>query len=47
MIDFHKALEETELNDVGYVGPKFMWWNKTNGQWSIHLRIDRGVTSPL
>lgn len=47
MTDFRKALDETGLTDMGYVGPKFTWWNKTNGQGSVCVRNRQGYCLAL
>ncbi|KAK2641359.1 hypothetical protein Ddye_023122 [Dipteronia dyeriana] len=41
MSDFREALEDCELKDMGFIGPKFTWRNKRNGSSMIMERLDR------
>jgi ribonuclease HI len=45
MQEFHQTLEECELNDLGYRGPKFTWSNCREGGDYIKERLDRGVAN--
>ncbi|MED6146476.1 hypothetical protein PIB30_034704 [Stylosanthes scabra] len=32
---------------MGYIGSKFTWWNRSEGQRAIRERLDRSLMSPL
>ncbi|KAK2647698.1 hypothetical protein Ddye_015187 [Dipteronia dyeriana] len=41
--DFREAVEDYNLEDMGFTGPKFTWSNKREGASSIAERLDRGL----
>lgn len=43
MDNFRLALEDCELNDLGFSGPKFTWTNKRGGSDLIQERLDKCV----
>jgi hypothetical protein len=45
MLAFQQALEEGDLTDLGFVGPKFTWSNCQEGVALIRERLDRGVAN--
>jgi ribonuclease HI len=45
MKEFQMALEQCELFDMGYRGPKFTWSNCQESQTFIKERLDRGVAN--
>ena len=45
MRDFQVALENCELSDMGFKGPKFTWNNGPENQFFIKERLDRGVVN--
>jgi hypothetical protein len=44
--NFQLALEDYELSDLGFNGPKSMWTNCREGQEFIKERLDRRVANP-
>lgn len=45
MKDFHQALDDCKLYDLGYRGPKFTWSNCQNGDDLIKERLDYGTAN--
>ena len=43
MVDFRKALDYTNLTDLGFKGPKFTWLNMQDGSKFIKERLDRAL----
>ncbi|KAK3192990.1 hypothetical protein Dsin_024300 [Dipteronia sinensis] len=43
MSDFREALEDANLEDMGFIGAKFTWSNKRDGASSVLERLDRGL----
>jgi hypothetical protein len=43
MVEF--ILEKCHLKDLGFVGPKFTWWNMQDGVHFIKERLDRVVAN--
>lgn len=41
--NFREALTDSGLEDMGFLGPKFTWSNKREGQSMIMERLDRGT----
>ncbi|CAI9762864.1 unnamed protein product [Fraxinus pennsylvanica] len=46
MNSFCKVIDECELSDGGYVGPKFTWSNKREGNQFTKARLDRALVNP-
>lgn len=47
MESFSKALQDSELFDMGYKGPKFTWSNNMEGlDFTKKKRLDRVVANP-
>jgi hypothetical protein len=46
MGNFQSALEDYELTDLGFKGPKYTWTNCCEGLEFIKERLDRGVANP-
>jgi hypothetical protein len=44
--NFKSALEDCELTDLGFKGPKYTWANCCEGLEFIKERLDRGVANP-
>jgi hypothetical protein len=42
---FQKTLEECELTDLGFYGPKYTWRNCREGEDFIKERLDRGMAN--
>lgn len=42
---FRKCLEDCELIDLGYIGPKFTLNNRQAGMNNIWVRLDRAVAN--
>jgi hypothetical protein len=42
---FQQTLEDCELTDLGYCGPKFTWTNCQEGEGLIRERLDRGLAN--
>jgi hypothetical protein len=45
MTAFQNTIEECDLTDLGFVGPKFTWSNCQEGHDTIRERLDRGVAN--
>jgi exonuclease III len=45
MTDFRSALEECNLGDLGFIGPKFTWTNKRIDGGLTLVRLDRAVAN--
>jgi ribonuclease HI/exonuclease III len=45
MADFRAALESCQLEDLGYVGSHFTWWNMQEGDNFIKERLDRALAN--
>ncbi|XP_059451054.1 uncharacterized protein LOC132181841 [Corylus avellana] len=45
MWDFQQALEECDLTDLGFLGPKYTWNNGREEEDFIKERLDRGVAN--
>lgn len=45
MNDFREALDDCELQDIGYTRDTFTWWNKQAVPNAVFERLDRGVAS--
>ncbi|KAK2648147.1 hypothetical protein Ddye_015636 [Dipteronia dyeriana] len=43
--NFRMALDECGLQDIGFVGPPFTWYNKRKGTAMIQERLDRCMCS--
>ncbi|KAK3225397.1 hypothetical protein Dsin_005259 [Dipteronia sinensis] len=43
LADFREAVEDYDLEDMGYMGPKFTWSNKREGVCLIMKLLDRGL----
>jgi hypothetical protein len=43
MQGFRDALDDCELQDIGFVGPNFTWCNKREGSAMVQERLDRVV----
>lgn len=43
--DFKSALDDCELNDLGYIGMEYTWWNGQEGDSGVHERLDRMVAN--
>jgi hypothetical protein len=42
---FRQALSNCALQDMGFQGNRFTWWNGRNGDDCVYERLDRGVCS--
>jgi hypothetical protein len=42
---FRECLEDSELIDLGYIGPKFTWNNRQAGINNVRVRLDRAVAN--
>jgi hypothetical protein len=42
---FREAIEECNLSDLGYVGPKYTWTNYSGGVEFIKERLDRALAN--
>lgn len=40
---FQKAIEDCDLEDLGFSGPKLTWDNRHKGNANIHEQLDRFV----
>lgn len=45
MNEFREALNDCELQDIGYTGDVFTWWNKQAAHNSVFERLDKRVAS--
>lgn len=45
MSSFRRALEDCKLEDLGFVGSKFTWWNGRYGPASNRERLDRALAN--
>lgn len=45
MNEFREALDDCELQEIGYTGDLFTWWNKQEAPNAVFERLDRGVAS--
>jgi hypothetical protein len=45
MLAFQQTLEECDLIDLGFVGPKYTWSNCQEGAAIIRERLDRAVAN--
>lgn len=45
MTEFREALDDCGLQDLGFTGKLFTWWNKQAEQFAIFERLDRGVAN--
>jgi exonuclease III len=45
MADFRAVLEKCQLEDLGYVGSHFTWWNMQEGDNFIKERLDRALAN--
>lgn len=45
MVDFRSTLDFCELNDMGFVGPKFTWCNMRGDGQFIKERLERVVAN--
>lgn len=44
---FRECLEDCQLVDLGFCGPKFTWNNRQHGENNIRVRLDRGIANGL
>ena len=42
---FHECLEDCQLLDLGFCGPKYTWSNKQQGDHNIRVRLDRAIAN--
>lgn len=42
---FRECLEDCNLIDLGYIGPKFTWNNRQEGNNNVRVRLDRAVAN--
>jgi hypothetical protein len=42
---FRDCLEDCNLLDLGFIGPKFTWTNKKSGDKNVKVRLDRAVAN--
>jgi hypothetical protein len=45
MLDFQRALEDYQLMDLGFCGPKYTWSNGRSGRDFTRERLDRAVAN--
>lgn len=45
MDEFRVALDDYELQDLGFNGEPFTWWNKQTTQFAVFERLEGGVAS--
>jgi hypothetical protein len=43
MLLFRECLEDCELVDLGFTGPKYTWTNKQDADSNVRVRLDRAV----
>jgi hypothetical protein len=46
MLGFREAVDNCDLQDLGYVGIPYTWDNKQQGEANVKVRLDRILTSP-
>ena len=46
MKEFHDTLDECSFVDLGYEGPKFMWFKHLSGGITVWERLDKAVANP-
>lgn len=42
---FHECLEDCNLIDMGYIGPKLTWNNRQEGDKNVRVQLDRAVAN--
>ncbi|XP_059459595.1 uncharacterized protein LOC132189072 [Corylus avellana] len=47
MVGFRQVLENYELSDLGFRGPKYTWSNCWDNQEFTKERLDQGVANPI
>jgi hypothetical protein len=43
---FREALEDCQLNDLGFIGSKFTWYNNREDEYFTKAWLDRAVANP-